>query len=85
MPFLKKIDYDRNTQQAVRWHIADRIVIDPKIRFGKPVVEGTGIATSILRDSFFANDEDAAFVARWFGIEAEQVMAAVDFESDLAA
>jgi uncharacterized protein (DUF433 family) len=85
MPFLKRIDYDRTTQQAIRWHIADKIVIDPKIRFGKPVVEGTGIATSVLRDSFFANGEDAGFVARWFGIKPGQVQAAVDFENDLAA
>ena len=32
------------------------IVIDPKIRFGRPVVEEVGISTSILRDSYFANE-----------------------------
>jgi uncharacterized protein (DUF433 family) len=85
LPFLERIDYDRGTQQAIRWRIADMVVIDPKIRFGEPVVEGVGIATSILRDSYFANDEDASFVARWFGIKAEHVMAAVDFENILAA
>jgi uncharacterized protein (DUF433 family) len=83
--FLRRIDYDQNTQQAIRWHIAKMVVIDPRIRFGNPVVEGTGIATAILRDSFFANDEDASFVANWFGVKEEHVMAAVEFENDLAA
>jgi uncharacterized protein (DUF433 family) len=85
LPFLQRIDYDQGTQQAIRWHIADGVVIDPKIRFGSPVVEGVGISTSILRDSYFANGEDAASVARWFGIEERHVMAAVDFGNDLAA
>jgi uncharacterized protein (DUF433 family) len=85
LPFLKKIDYDGRTEQAIRWRIADKVVIDPKIRFGEPVVEEVGIATSILRDSYFANDEDASFVAHWFGIKEEHVMAAVVFENDLAA
>lgn len=85
MPFLNKIDYDLDTEQAIRWRIADMVVIDPTIRFGKPVVEEVGMSTSILRDSYFANDEDAGFVARWFGIKEDHVMAAVAFENDLAA
>jgi uncharacterized protein (DUF433 family) len=85
LPFLRRIDYDLDTEQAIRWHIANMVVIDPKIRFGKPVVEEVGIATSVLRDSYFANDEDASFVAKWFGIRERHVMAAVDFENNLAA
>jgi uncharacterized protein (DUF433 family) len=85
IPFLRRIDYDLETEQAIRWRIADMVVIDPKIGFGQPVVEGIGIATSILRDAYFANDEDASFVAHWFGIDKKHVLAAVDFENDLAA
>ncbi len=85
LPFLEKIDYDRTTEQAIRWHIANRVVIDPKIHFGQPIVEGVGIATSVLRDSSYANDRNAAFVAKWFGIGKEHVLAAVAFEEELAA
>jgi hypothetical protein len=53
LPFLKKIDYNEATKQAERWHIANMIVVDPAIRFGKPIVRETGIATSVLRQSYF--------------------------------
>lgn len=61
------------------------MVIDPAIRFGKPIVKGTGMSTSVLRNSYYANGEDAGFVAGWFGVEERHVMAAVDFENRLAA
>ena len=85
LPFLKKIDYDDLTELAIRWRIANLVVIDPAIRFGKPIVEETGIATHVLRQSFYANNEDADFVAGWFGIERRHVEAAVAFENSLAA
>jgi uncharacterized protein (DUF433 family) len=79
-PFLQRIDYDEATSQAVRWHIANMVVIDPKIRFGKPTVEGTGISTDVLCKSFYANNEDAERVASWFGVESRHVLAAVEFQ-----
>ena len=85
LPFLKKIDYDEATKFAARWRIAKMVVLDPKIRFGRPTVLGTGIATRVLHDSYYANDEDAERVADWFGVESKHVMAAVEFENSLAA
>jgi uncharacterized protein (DUF433 family) len=85
LPFLKRIEYDEKTNRAIRWHIANRVVIDPRIRLGKPVIEGVGIATSVLRSSYYANGEDADFVAKWFGVQASHVTAAVEFENGLAA
>jgi uncharacterized protein (DUF433 family) len=70
---------------ASRWHIAELIVVDPAIRFGQPVVDRVGIATSVLRKAYYANGEDAEFVAEWYGIAARHVRAAVEFENDLAA
>jgi uncharacterized protein (DUF433 family) len=84
-PFLKKIDYDEATHLARRWHIANMVVIDPTIQFGKPIVEEVGISTSILRNAYYANGENAEFVAHWFGIHARHVRASVDFENNLAA
>ena len=85
LPFLEKIEYNELTNQAARWRISPLVVVDPKIRFGKPIVEEVGIATSVLRKSYYANGEDAEVVARWFEIEARHVQAAVDFENSLAA
>ena len=84
-PFLTRIDYDDATKQAARWNIADLVVVDPRFRFGKPVVEQTGISTTVLSRSYHANGADADRVAKWFAVEPRHVMAAVAFENSLAA
>jgi uncharacterized protein (DUF433 family) len=84
-PSLKKIDYDQATNLARRWRIADGVVVDPAIGFGKPIVERSGITTYVLARAYHANQKDAERVADWYGIDAGQVLSAVAFESDLAA
>jgi uncharacterized protein (DUF433 family) len=84
-PFLRQLDYDETTGMAARWHIADLVTVDPAFRFGRPIVDETGITTSVLQRAFYANGEDAAFVASWFGVQEEHVEAAVRFEDNLAA
>jgi uncharacterized protein (DUF433 family) len=85
LPFLKKIDYDEVTSLALRWHIADQIVLDPGICFGKPIVEKTGIPTYILSAAYNANDKDAMLTANWYNVKPAYVLAAVQFEKKLAA
>lgn len=85
LPFLKTIDYDRLTILASRWRVADHVVIDPTICLGKPVVEAAGIPTAILATAFLANRKDSELVADWYGISAQHVLAAADFERRLAA
>ena len=70
---------------AARWCIANMVVIDPKIGFGKPTIDGVGISTAILAASYEANDRDAERVADWFKVHAKHVLAAVAFERNLAA
>jgi uncharacterized protein (DUF433 family) len=84
-PFLDKIEYDPETLQASKWKIAPLVVVDPKYRFGKPIVEEIGITTNVLSRSYYANGEDAETVAQWYGIAGRHVTAAVDFENSLAA
>jgi uncharacterized protein (DUF433 family) len=84
-PFLKKIDYEQVTALAERWHIADQVVVDPALCFGKPVVEGVGIKTAILAAAYQANGKKAEAVADWYGIHPCHVLAAVTFEKSLAA
>lgn len=85
LPFLKQITYDQKTEMAVRWQIAELVTVDPEIRFGRPIVGETGMTTSTLRRAYYANGEDSAFVASWYGIEERHVIAAVNFENGLAA
>jgi uncharacterized protein (DUF433 family) len=84
-PFLEKIDYDAVSNLAARWHIAKGVVVDPRICFGKPIVEGISIPTAILASAYNANDQDAPAVASWYNVRTEHVIAAVEFESKLAA
>lgn len=85
LPFLKQIDHDAATRLAERWHIAHLVVIDPRLCFGKPIVEEYSIPTAILADAYQANNQDAELVADWFNVNAEHVLAAVAFESNIAA
>jgi uncharacterized protein (DUF433 family) len=85
LPFLKKIDYDQATRLARRWSITRLVVIDPAISFGKPIIEPAGITTGVLAAAYRANDRDAALVARWYDVEEEHVLAAVEFEDRPAA
>ena len=85
LPFLRRVDYDEATEMAKRWCIADLVVIDPAICLGKPIIDGVGITTSVLAASYEANDHDAELVADWFKVHSKHVIAAVEFESNLAA
>lgn len=85
LPFLKRIDYGEVSRLAERWRIARLVVIDPRISFGKPIVEEYSIPTAVLADAYQANDQDAERVADWFNVNAEHVLAAVEFESNMAA
>jgi uncharacterized protein (DUF433 family) len=85
LPFLKKIDYDDASRLAQRWHISHLVVIDPRICFGKPIVEDFSVPTAILAAAYHANDRDADLVAGWYNVHADHVLAAVQFESKMAA
>ena len=85
LPFLQRIDYDQLTILAKRWRIADRVVIDPAICFGKPIVEAVGIPTAVLAAAYHANEEDAELVGEWYNVHPDHVLAAVSFEDSMAA
>jgi uncharacterized protein (DUF433 family) len=80
LPYLRRMKYSGASHLAEVWDIFDDVVIDPRRRFGKPIVERCGIATSILSASYEANGADEEAVADWFGIAPQDVRAAVKFE-----
>ena len=85
LPFLRRIDYDKMQLLAARWRIADEIVVDPTICFGKPAVEAVGIPTAILAAAYRANDKDADLVGEWYNVHPDYVLAAAVFEDNMAA
>ena len=56
------------------------ILIDPSVRFGRPVLMSTNIETSIVAERFFAG-ESTASLAKDFGIPKTDVEEAIRFES----
>ena len=58
--------------------IAPRIAVDPEVRFGKPVIEGTRVPVAIVVGAVAAGDtlED---VAHEYGISVEDVRAALGY------
>jgi uncharacterized protein (DUF433 family) len=85
MPFLKKIVYDPVTDLARQWAIADMVIMDRAMCFGKPIVESVSIPTIVLAKSYCANQQNADLVADWYGIQPDHVRAAVNFERQYAA
>jgi uncharacterized protein (DUF433 family) len=81
LPTLKKIEYDRATNLAMRWRLAPLVVLDPTVCFGKPIIEPIGITTHVLAASYYANGQNAKAVASWFEIKEIHVRAAVEYEA----
>jgi uncharacterized protein (DUF433 family) len=85
LPFLQSIDYEQASQLAQRWHIAESVVVDPSICFGKPAIKAAGIATAVLAAAYHANGRDADLVADWYSVHADYVVAAARFEGKMTA
>ncbi len=58
-----------------------RVMIDPLISFGRPVLVGTGVPTDVIAERFYAGDtfDD---LANDYGITPKQVEEAVQYEGD---
>jgi uncharacterized protein (DUF433 family) len=60
-----------------------RVLVNPKIAFGQPAMEDSGIPTEAIYDAFIAEDNDYSAVARWFDIHIDRVREAINFEKKL--
>lgn len=83
-----QIDFDSPSGLARRWYPLGTdvpVVLDPATSFGRPSIEGTGIATANVYDFYVAEDEDEDKTASWYGLPPQAVEAAVRFERRLAA
>lgn len=62
----------------------NRIILDPTRQFGQPLVENTGYRADILSDAYEA-EGSADIVALSFGVESQDVLAAVSYMKSLRA
>ena len=84
-PYLNRIDYDPSTQFARVLRLNDcGVILDPRRRYGKPIIDDCGMPTSILANSYHANGEDAEAVAEWYNVDPADVEVAVEFERSYA-
>lgn len=72
-----------NDGSAAYWMPAERVLIDPRVQFGAPVVEGTRIPTEAVAQLAEARGPDAA--AHQLGISDADAKSAIAFERRLAA
>jgi uncharacterized protein (DUF433 family) len=61
-----------------------RIVIDPEIRHGKPVIRGTRVPVELILGSL-AGGMEPDEVAREYGVVKEDVQAAIEYAARLVA
>lgn len=84
--FLEEIEFDEQTALADRWWPMGRevpVVLDPKVAFGAPVVQGTGVRTEIVSDMISRTSMSEAAVS--FQLDLERARAALRFEELLRA
>lgn len=79
LPFLKKVEYCSETRLAQVFNLTDRVILDPRRKYGKPIVRGTGMPTAILYQCF-RETRSAEIVADWYDVAPEDVDAAVRYE-----
>lgn len=80
-PFAQDVRFEEN--DPVLWRPsagAGRVVLDPARGFGRPLIERGAVPTATLYKAWRAEGRNAAVAARWYGVTADDVRAAVAFE-----
>ena len=62
----------------------ERIIIDPEIRHGKPIIKGTRVPVDIILGSLVGGMEIEE-IAKEYGIEKEDVFAAIEYAAKIIA
>ena len=80
------LDFNELKEPARWWPLGKNryVVIDPQRSFGAPIVAKAGIPTKILNGAVKA-EKSIEFVAKWYGVEVDEVLDAVQFETKRAA
>lgn len=81
-------EFQYELDMALQWHPRGEdvpVIVDPRISFGSPVLEGSGVSTWIIRERHEAGEEHDD-IADDFGISRGDIHVALEFEGiELAA
>lgn len=83
-PYLKDAEFDEATFLTRKWWPLGRqvpVVLDPRVSFGAPTIQGRRVRTAIVAGMAEASSEAEAAAA--YGLTSAEVGAAVRFESEL--
>ena len=70
--------------KATEREIAPRITVDPKVRFGKPVIAGTRVDVATVLGHLAAGDTVEDIVAA-YGVAREDVLAAIEYAAQIVS
>ncbi len=72
------------TRTTITVETAPRIAVDPRVRFGQPVVKGTRVPVAVILDEMAAGTtmED---IARKYGVTREDVRAVLRYAAEVIA
>ena len=62
----------------------ERIVIEPEVLAGKPVVRGTRLAVEFILELLAAGQSEAAILANYPGLTRDEILACLAYASYLA-
>ncbi len=62
----------------------ERIVVDPEILSGKPVIRGTRIAVELILELLAAGQSEDTILANYPGLAREDILACLSYASYLA-
>jgi uncharacterized protein (DUF433 family) len=64
--------------------LSDRIVVDPEILAGKPVIRGTRLAVEFILELLAAGQSEDDVLANYPGLAKEDILACLSYASYLA-
>jgi uncharacterized protein (DUF433 family) len=64
--------------------LSERIVVDPKILAGKPVIRGTRLAVEFILELLAAGQSESEVLANYRGLSREDILARLSYASYLA-
>lgn len=64
--------------------LSERIVVDPQILAGKPVIRGTRLAVEFILELLAAGQSESDILASYPGLTREDILACLSYASDLA-
>lgn len=64
--------------------LSERIVVDPEIMAGKPVIRGTRIAVEFILELLAAGQSESDIVTNYPGLTREDLLACLSYASYLA-